>query len=111
MDWVMGGDTGDARAGLVLNQDHIFRPWKARTGAQWWGDSRGPSLVSATQVLMQMPSPTQECPLTACLIGRCFPDDLPHTLPDRTGPWSVPVASGRAFVRTGKWKPKLSTKV
>lgn len=45
MGWVMGGDTGGARAGLGLNQDHIFRPWKARTGAQWWGDSREPSLV------------------------------------------------------------------
>lgn len=88
MGWVMGGDTGDERAGLGLNQDHIFRPWKARTGAQWWGDSREPSLV-----LIQMPSPTQKCPLTACLIGRCFPDDLPHTLPDRTSPWSVLVAS------------------
>ena len=73
------------RAGLGLSHS-IFRPWKAR-------DSWGPSLVSATQVLVQMPSPTQKCPLAACLIGRCFPDDLPDTLPDRTGPWSVLVAS------------------
>ena len=32
MGWVMGGDTGGARAGLGLNQDHIFRPWKPELG-------------------------------------------------------------------------------
>lgn len=43
------------------------------------------------------------CPLTACLAGPCCPYD--HTVPDLTGPWSAWWHPGRAFARTGRWKP------